>query len=110
MKLSYEVKQRLKQRATDIREWLRSNFPQIAKEQRHLDSGSVERYYWHYGYLMALLDTLALDKKTCPKCGAIGIRLKALEEICKDDRPRYTCPNFLKGSCDIEYFNENGAF
>lgn len=29
-------------------------------EQRHLDADSPERAYWHYGYLMALRDMLAI--------------------------------------------------
>ena len=29
-------------------------------EQRHLDSGSLERAYWHAGYRSALIDALQL--------------------------------------------------
>jgi hypothetical protein len=29
-------------------------------EQRHLDPGTIERAYWHHGYLAALRDVLAL--------------------------------------------------
>lgn len=46
-------------RIEGIREWLRENHPHVADEQKHLDGGSVERAYWHYGYLVALLDARA---------------------------------------------------
>jgi hypothetical protein len=37
-------------------EWLEENHPEVFKEQKHLDDGSVERAYWHYGYAVALTD------------------------------------------------------
>lgn len=40
------------------REWLRVNHPDVFEEQKHLDAGSVERAYWHYGYTVALGDVL----------------------------------------------------
>jgi hypothetical protein len=43
-----------------IKEWLAENFPECFTEQKHLDQGSAERTYWHYGYLCALRDTLKL--------------------------------------------------
>ena len=54
----------------------------------------------------------------CPKCKAEGIRVRLIEEICGDTKPRYTCPNFAPNlwgispakKCDVEYFNEDGAF
>ena len=33
----------------------------LLEEQRHLNMGTPERVYWHYGYLMGLRDTLNLD-------------------------------------------------
>lgn len=30
----------------------------VRMEQKHLDAGTVERDYWHYGYLIALRDVL----------------------------------------------------
>ena len=32
----------------------------VIREQRHLDTNSPERVYWHYGYLMALREILAI--------------------------------------------------
>jgi hypothetical protein len=32
----------------------------VDEEQRHLDSGSAERVYWHHGYASALKDILRI--------------------------------------------------
>lgn len=48
--------ERLEQRISGILEWLKENAPEISEEQKHLDAGSAERAYWHYGYAMALRD------------------------------------------------------
>jgi hypothetical protein len=47
-------------RAKGLRQWLRENAPSCIQEQKHLDEGSAERAYWHYGYLSALQDILKL--------------------------------------------------
>lgn len=47
-------------RAEELAEWLKVNAPHCSREQRHLDEGTRERAYWHYGYLSALRDILAL--------------------------------------------------
>lgn len=39
----------------------------LKQEQKHLDEGTVERDYWHYGYLMALRDLLGLISPHEPK-------------------------------------------
>lgn len=44
------------QRIDGLTEWLAENAPYGAGDQKHLDEHSVERAYWHYGYLMALKD------------------------------------------------------
>ena len=57
----------------------------------------------------------------CPKCGAEGIRVRLIEELNHDGKPRFTCPNFTPKlwdipqrenfeKCDVEYFNEDGVF
>jgi hypothetical protein len=46
-------------RAEELTEWLRVNAPECSLEQKHLDEGTAERTYWHYGYLSALRDILA---------------------------------------------------
>jgi hypothetical protein len=38
----------------------RSNGEKAVAEQKHLDQGSDERVYWHYGYASALQDVLRL--------------------------------------------------
>jgi hypothetical protein len=44
--------------AEGLRDWLKENAPECCEEQRHLDAGTPERVYWHYGYLCALRDVL----------------------------------------------------
>jgi len=44
--------------AEGLRKWLKENAPECCDEQRHLDAGTPERAYWHYGYLCALDDVL----------------------------------------------------
>lgn len=39
-------------------EWLFRNHPEVFTEQKHLDEGSIERAYWHYGYMVALRDVI----------------------------------------------------
>jgi hypothetical protein len=48
----------LEQRIAALGAWLGSHAPACGREQAHLDEGSRERAYWHYGYLMALRDVL----------------------------------------------------
>ncbi len=43
-----------------LTKWMKENAPECSKEQKHLDHGTVERAYWHYGYLSALRDILRL--------------------------------------------------
>jgi hypothetical protein len=49
------VDEAIDRRIAGLTEWLEENAPEIG-EQRHLDEGSRERAYWHYGYLIALRD------------------------------------------------------
>ena len=50
-----DVDDTLEQRIAQLTKWLEENAPDL-DEQRHLDEGSRERAYWHYGYLVALRD------------------------------------------------------
>jgi hypothetical protein len=43
-------------RIRELTAWLRENAPECSEEQQHLDEGTAERVYWHYGYLIALRD------------------------------------------------------
>ncbi len=47
-------------RHASLERWVKENAPATAVDQRHLDDGSVERAYWHHGYMMALQDILCL--------------------------------------------------
>jgi hypothetical protein len=47
-------------RASAQEQWLRENAPHVVEDQKHLDDGSIERAYWHYGYLVALRDVRKL--------------------------------------------------
>jgi hypothetical protein len=50
----------LKSRIQALKEWLDREHPECASEQKHLNEGTVERAYWHYGYMVALRDALKL--------------------------------------------------
>ena len=46
------------ERIDSLTEWLNKNGPDCSRVQAHLDQGSTERLYWHYGYLIALRDVI----------------------------------------------------
>jgi hypothetical protein len=48
----------LHERVNGIKAMLREKYPSLPEDQKHLDEGSAERGYWHYGYLSALQDML----------------------------------------------------
>ena len=50
----------LESRRDDLMSWLAENGMVCEREQRHLDDGTEARTYWHFGYLMAVKDVLAL--------------------------------------------------
>ncbi len=52
------VASNIETRIQELTEWLSRNAPECESEQGHLDEGSTERVYWHYGYLCALRDVL----------------------------------------------------
>lgn len=45
-------------RRDSIVAYLKRECPYCVEEQKHLDERTTERYYWHYGYLVALRDML----------------------------------------------------
>jgi len=57
----------LNSRRRDLAEWLSEHAPNCRDEQRHLDAETNERAYWHYGYMVAMSDVLALlgSASTC---------------------------------------------
>jgi hypothetical protein len=59
------LEQAMSQRLEDLRSWLKETAPECFIEQRHTIEGSSERVYWHYGYMIAMRDSLAfLERKT----------------------------------------------
>ena len=51
-----KYKEYLDDRIKGLKDWLIEQDPNCFKEQKHLDEGSPERIYWHYGELMTLID------------------------------------------------------
>jgi hypothetical protein len=51
----------------ELTRWLADNAPHCSSEQKHLDEDTVERAYWHYGYICALKDVLALADRALPE-------------------------------------------
>lgn len=60
MGMETSVDEVLKSRLDGIMKWLEENQSECRTEQRHLDEGTQERAYWHYGYAVAIRDVLAL--------------------------------------------------
>ena len=58
-----DVASLLEERIRRLEGFLLQNCPQCFDEQRHLDEGSNERVYWHYGSLCALRDALKLIRR-----------------------------------------------
>jgi hypothetical protein len=54
------VERALRDRASELSKWLADHGSDYREMQAHLDAGSSERSYWHYGYLIALRDVLRL--------------------------------------------------
>lgn len=52
--------ERIRRRIEALEAHLREHGIDVFAEQRHLDPGTSERAYWHYGYLVALRDVLGL--------------------------------------------------
>jgi hypothetical protein len=58
-----EVANLLQKRVDAIDSWLSEIGSSCKVEQRHCEEGTVERAYWHYGYMVALRDALDLLKR-----------------------------------------------
>lgn len=54
------VRAKLSKRVKSTGQWLRKNAPNCFQEQKHLEEGTAERAYWHYGYMAAIEDVLNL--------------------------------------------------
>lgn len=53
-----ELKTKMSQRANRLDVWLDQIDAPCKTEQKHCEEGTVERAYWHHGYMMALRDIL----------------------------------------------------
>ena len=54
----------LRQRRDLICQWLDEEAPYTETDQLHLDAGTSERAYWHYGYQAALADAIRMLTQT----------------------------------------------
>lgn len=55
---------KLEKRRDGIGRWLDDQAPYVPHDQKHLDSDTAERAYWHYGYQAALSDVLKILEQT----------------------------------------------
>ena len=60
--LEQDLLTRLERREARLAQWLRENAPHVTEDREYLYEGSEGRAYWHYGYLVAVRDVLALLK------------------------------------------------
>ena len=56
MQISDEIYAAMLLRIQAHSEFLKTHHPEVFDEQKHCDEGTIERAYWHYGYLVALRD------------------------------------------------------
>ncbi len=56
--------QALSDKAAALTRWLAENAPTCENSQKHLDPGTIEQAYWHYGYVCAVRDVLAIVEST----------------------------------------------
>jgi hypothetical protein len=52
--------QQISDKAAALTEWLIRHAAHCPSAQKHLDPGTIEQAYWHYGYLCALNDVLKI--------------------------------------------------
>lgn len=50
----------ISEKTVELTRWLDRNAPYCETSQKHLDQGTTEQAYWHYGYVCALKDILAM--------------------------------------------------
>ncbi len=56
IEVSPSQEEQINRQVVHLSEWLARNAPHVVDEQCHLDAGTEEQAYWHYGYLVALRD------------------------------------------------------
>jgi len=65
--ISDAQKEALSAKADAIGRWLREHAPYCEASHKHLEEGTVERAFWHFGYVSALRDFLRLFRRTSTK-------------------------------------------
>ena len=58
-----EQMQAISRRVEELTRWLSANAPSCETAQKHLDEGTVEQVYWHFGYLCALRDVILMTNR-----------------------------------------------
>jgi hypothetical protein len=56
--------QAIRDQADALARWLAEHAPYCETSQKHLDQGTIEQAYWHYGYVCAIRDILAIAELT----------------------------------------------
>jgi hypothetical protein len=54
----------LAKRQGEVSEWLENESPYTMFDQKHLESGTSEQAYWHFGYVSAINDVMRLLSET----------------------------------------------
>jgi hypothetical protein len=60
-----DARQKIEKRRQELEDFI-SLYPEVVEPQTHLDEGTPERIYWHYGYFMACRDILKLLRSDSP--------------------------------------------
>ena len=55
-----------------IQKWLDKNGRGCQDEQKHIRAGTGEKIYWHYGYMVALMDVLRFLGRSITAHLAVG--------------------------------------
>jgi hypothetical protein len=55
-----EQMQAISRRVEEMTRWLSDSAPSCETEQKHLEQGTMEQAYWHFGYLCALRDVVLM--------------------------------------------------
>jgi hypothetical protein len=55
-----EQMEAISRRVDELTRWLADKAPSCETAQKHLDEGTLEQAYWHYGYLCALRDFVSI--------------------------------------------------
>jgi len=59
-----EQMQIVSRRAEELTRWLGEHAPACETSQKHLDPGTPEQAYWHYGYVCALRDVASMVSRS----------------------------------------------